>query len=120
MNGDEREKLFLEHIRKELDAGTENLDHDVLLRLRKVRQVTLEEAEKRAGRRFFIPKWVTAGGIATAMMMVVAVSFWYKSAPEGIPVRQAEDVEILTAQENLDISRDLDFYRWLAAANNGS
>jgi hypothetical protein len=28
-------------------------------------------------------------------------------------------VEILTAQESLDISGDLEFYRWLAAANNG-
>ena len=119
MNGDEREKLFLEHVGKELDAGAEKLDQDVLLRLRKARQAALEEAEKRAGRRFFIPKWVTAGGLATAMMMIVAVSFWYTSAPEGIPVRQAEDVEILTAQESLDISGDLEFYRWLAAANNG-
>jgi Protein of unknown function (DUF3619) len=119
MNGDEREKLFLEHVRKELDAGTENLDHHVLLRLRKARQAALEAAEKPAGRRFFIPKWITAGGLATAMMMAIAVSFWHKSAQEGIPVHQAEDVEILTAQENLDISKDLDFYRWLAAVNNG-
>jgi hypothetical protein len=119
MNGDEREKLFLERIEKELDAGAENLGHDVLLRLKKARRTALEEAEKRAGRRFFVPKWVTAGGLATAMVMVMAVSFWYKSAPEGIPVRQAEDVEILTAQENLDIYKDLDFYRWLAAADNG-
>jgi len=120
MNGDEREKLFLEQVRKELDAGAENLNHYHLLRLRKARRAALEEAEKRAGRWFSVPKWVTAGGLATAMMVVVAVSFWHSSTPpEGIPVRQAEDVEILTAQESLDISKDLDFYRWLAAANNG-
>jgi Protein of unknown function (DUF3619) len=119
MNGDERERLFLEQVRRDLDAGTERLDHDLLLRLRKARRAALEEAAKRGRRQFFIPKWVTTGGIATAMMMAVAISFWYKSAPEGIPVRQPEDVEILTAQDNLDISKDLDFYRWLAAANNG-
>jgi len=119
MNEDEREKLFLEHVRKGLDDDAENLDHDVLLRLRQARMAALEVAGKRVGRRFFIPKWVTAGGLATAIMMAVAVSFWQKSPQEGIPVHQTEDVEILTAQENLDISKDLDFYRWLAAANNG-
>ena len=117
MNGNERDKLFLEQAKKDLDAGTENLDYDILLRLGKARKVALEAAHP--GRRFFIPRWVTAGGLATAVMMVVAVSFWHTSAPDGIPVRQAEDVEILTAQENLDISKDLDFYSWLAVANNG-
>ena len=61
---------------------------------------------------------MTAGGLATAMVLVVAVSVWFGNTRERLPVRQAEDVEILTAQENLDISRDLEFYRWLACADN--
>jgi len=118
MNREEREKLFLEGVKKELDAGADGLDGEILLRLRQARHRALDRAE-RSRWRFAIPKWLTAGGLATAMVLVVAVSFWFKGSREGIPVHQAEDVEMLAAQENLDISRDLDFYRFLTAADNG-
>ncbi len=118
MNREEREKLFLEEVKRELDAGADSLDAETLLRLRKARQRALAEAEKKSWRPV-VPKWLTAGGLATAMVMVVAVSFWYRASQERFPVRQAEDVEILAAQENVDISRDLEFYRWLTVADNG-
>ncbi len=118
MNADERERLLLEKVREELDARAAGLDEATLRRLRKARQRALEEAGKSRW-RFAIPKWFTAGGLATAMVLVVAVSFWVRSAQERLPVHQAEDVEMLTAQENLDISKDLDFYRWLTAFENG-
>lgn len=117
MNRDEREKLFLESVKRELDAGVERLDEKTLLCLRKARQRALAEAENSRW-RFVVPRWLTAGGLATAMLVVVAVSFWPRAPREGFPVRQAEDVEILAAQENLDISRDLDFYCWLTAVDN--
>jgi type VI protein secretion system component VasF len=117
MNADEREKLFLEKVRKELDAAAGELDGETLARLRQARLKAVEEAGRR---RWWplVPKWVTAGGLATAMVLVVAVSVWFNASKERLPVRQAEDVEILAAQENMDISRDLEFYRWLAAADN--
>ena len=117
MNREEREKLFLENVKRELDAGADRLDEKTLLRLRKARQRALDEAEKRRW-RFAVPKWLTAGGLATAMVVAVAVSFWFSAPREGFPVRQAEDVEILAAQENLDISKDLEFYCWLTAVDN--
>lgn len=115
---DERERLFLEKARKELDAGAENLDAETLLRLRQARLRAVEEAGRRRWWRLAVPRWVTAGGLATAIMLVVAVSVWFNASQERLPVRQAEDVEIVTAQENLDISKDLEFYRWLAAADH--
>ncbi|HEY6871409.1 MAG TPA: DUF3619 family protein [Geobacteraceae bacterium] len=117
MKADERDRLFLEKVRKELDASADGVDGETLLRLRQARLGAVEEAGR--GRwRFAVPRWVTAGGLATAVMLAVAVSVWFNASKEGLPVRQAEDVEILTAQENLDISRDLEFYRWLADADH--
>ncbi len=118
MNADERDKLVAETVRKELDARAEGLDAETLARLRQARLDALAEAEKRRW-RFFVPKWVTAGGLATTMVLVVAVSFWFRASQERLPAHQADDVEILAAQENLDISRDLEFYRWLSVADNG-
>jgi hypothetical protein len=118
MNADEREKLFLEKVRKELDAGAEELDRETLLRLRQARLKAVEEAGRRRWWRPAVPRWMTAGGLATAVVLTVAVSVWFSVSREGLPVRQAEDMEILTAQENLDISNDLEFYRWLAVADH--
>jgi hypothetical protein len=117
MNADEREELFLEKVRKELDAGAEELDGETLVRLRQARCKAVEGAGRRGWWRAAVPRWVTAGGLAAAAVLVVAVSIWFSASNERFPVRQAEDVEMLTAQENLDISRDLEFYRWLAAAD---
>lgn len=116
MNAEEREKVFLDETRKKLDAAAGELDAETLLRLRQARLKAVEEAGRR--RWWLVPKWVTAGGLATAMVLVVAVSVWFNASKERMPARQAEDVEILTAQETMDISKDLEFYRWLAAADN--
>lgn len=118
MNDDEREKLFLEKVRKELDAGLAGLDEVTVARLRQARLRAQEESGRRRWWRLAVPRWATAGGLATAAVLAVAVSTWFNASREGLPVRQAEDVEIITAQENLDISKDLEFYRWLACADN--
>ena len=117
MTGDEQEKRFLEQVKRDLDDGADNLDEATLLRLRHARQQALAAAERKRW-WFVVPKWVTAGGIATAMVLVVAVSFWYRGGREGIPLYHTEDVEILVAQENMEISKDLEFYRWLTAVDN--
>ena len=119
MNADERERSFLEKVRRELDAGAEGLDGETLLRLRQARLRAVEGTGRRRWWQGAVPRWVTAGGLATVAVLAVAVSVWFTASNERFPVRQAEDAEMLTAQENLDISRDLEFYRWLAASDNG-
>lgn len=119
MNMDERERRFLEKIRSELDAGAENLDRETLRRLHGARVTALAEVERRRTGWLRIPRWVTAGGVATAAVVVVAVSIWLAEPRQTLPARQAEDLEILTAQEHLEMYKDLEFYRWLADADNG-
>jgi hypothetical protein len=77
----------------------------------------LDEAERRKGISYMIPRWLTAGGIATVCAMVVAVSIWYGTR-QSLPTNDPEDVEILAAQDQLDLYKDLDFYSWLASADN--
>jgi hypothetical protein len=114
---DEQEKLFLEKVKKELDAAADDLDALTLARLRSFRMQSLDEAERRKGSSFIIPRWLTAGGVATVCAMVMAVSIWFTTR-QSLPASHPEDVEILAAQEQLDLYKDLDFYSWLASADN--
>ncbi len=119
MNLDERERYFLEKARNELDSAAENLDEETVRRLRGARFTALAEAERRGIGWLRIPRWMTAGGLATVAVVGVAVSIWLGEPRHTLPARQAEDVEILTASEHLDMYKDLEFYRWLADADNG-
>jgi anti-sigma-K factor RskA len=118
MNLDEREKIFVERIRNELDATVENLTPETLLRLREARFNAVAGAEKRRAHWFAFPRWATAGGLASLAVMVVAVSIWVSASRQTLPARQPEDVEILTSHEHLDMYKDLEFYRWLADVDN--
>ncbi len=114
---DEQEKAFLEKVKRELDAAADDLDTLTQARLRSFRMRAMDEAERRKGIRFIIPRWLTAGGIATVCAMVVAVSIWF-GTKQSLPTNHPEDLEILAAQEQLDLYKDLDFYTWLAAVDN--
>ena len=106
------DKKFLDGIRETLDRNTEALDEETLLRLRRIRL----EAQETAGRRrtlFAVPRWLTAGGLATAAVVAVAVSVWTFSARQQLPASLPEDVEVLAIKDHLDLYEDLEFYRWL-------
>lgn len=113
MNTEERDRELLDRVRATLDGSTENLDAATLRRLRQSRFEALEAAG--AGRRsFFRPRWVTAGGVATVAVLGVAASLWLSASRPVLPEKQVEDLEIITAKEQLDLYADLEFYRWLA------
>jgi hypothetical protein len=118
MSVDERERLLLEKVKNELDTSVAELDRETLRRLREARVSALDLAERRHARRIQIPRWLTAGSLATVAVMVVAVSIWIAEPRQGLPVKQPEDMEILTAHEHLDMYKDLEFYRWLADMDN--
>jgi hypothetical protein len=115
MNNNSSDKEFLDGVRDALDRNTASLDEDTLLQLRRIRLDALETAGQR--RKFFaFPRLVTAGGLATAVIVAVAVSFWSTPPRQTLPVSHPEDVEVLVIKDHLDLYQDLDFYRWLSQA----
>jgi len=113
MKMEERDRELEEKIREALDESVASLDGNTLRRLQRIRLDALE-VDRSAHRLFALPRWVTAGGFATSAVLVVAVSVWLSTARHTLQVKQAEDLEIITAQEHLELYEDLDFYRWLA------
>jgi hypothetical protein len=118
MKVNEPDEIFLDKIKKELDSGLESMDSHTLLRLREGRFEALAEAAKRREKSWFMPGWVTAGGVAAIAVFVIAFSIWFTPARPGLPINRPEDLEIITTQEHLELYQDLEFYKWLADRGN--
>ncbi len=112
MNTEDRDRELLDRVRAILDASTGNLDAATLHHLRRSRFDALGAATSR--RPFFLPRWVTAGRVATVAVIGVAASVWLSASRPAMPDKQVEDLEIITAKEHFDLYADLEFYRWLA------
>ena len=108
----DEEQLILE-TRRVLDAGLETLPPSVINRLRLARQQTLA-GEVRTHRPWLaFPRWVTAGGLATAAVAILTVSLWVAVPRQQHRALDAE-LERITTKEQLELYEDLEFFRWLA------
>jgi len=109
-NGD-HDKAFVDEMRRMLDECESATDSRVRMRLRSGRLRALEAAEKRAPWYLRFPRLITAGTLATAV--IIGFSLWIMTERGSLPNGQVEDLEIITSHEQIDMYRDLDFYRWL-------
>jgi negative regulator of sigma E activity len=117
--GDPSQEDFLADVREKLDNSAADLDTATLTRLSAVRQ----EALQRQGpsRAIVFPGWLTlprpfmAGGLAAAAVLAAMIAF-YPGYPNGEETLAAvEDLELLTAEDQLDLYAEMEFYTWLSA-----
>jgi hypothetical protein len=114
----ENDDAFVERVRGLLDESEAHTDERIRMRLRSARLKALEAAEERQPWYTRFPRWVTAGSIATAMVIILAVSLWVGKGPAVMPQDQVENLDLMTQKEQLELYKDLDFYRWLETDNN--
>jgi hypothetical protein len=104
----------IDHITRGLDAAVDELDKLTLVRLRSARKQALADASKPKsvwGQR----RWLTpAAGLATACLLVVLIGlqWWSPETTQGT-LLAAQDMDIMMAQDDLELYSDLEFYRWL-------
>jgi len=107
MNRNDDEQAFVQGIKHRLDQSQQELDTITLARLRAARRTALENAQQR-------PVWFLRHRmlLATAMSTLLVVSIWLIQVPEKgqLPI---DDLPLLTATEDFDLYRDLEFYQWL-------
>jgi hypothetical protein len=113
MKENEWEKSLRDKVKRILDEDAESLDPSTVRALRGVRSEALDLSRRKAGFQI-IPRWITAGGIATATVLVAAVSVFYISSQKPSSLKNANDFELLSVKEQPELYKDLDFYRWLA------
>jgi hypothetical protein len=96
--------------RQLFDECVERLDAATLSRLNRQRRTALAALDGRAATRWQL--WLPATGVVAAVTM--SLLLWQRDgAPLVPPVDAAADLDILIADENLEMLEELEFYAWL-------
>ena len=103
--GQDKEQQFVNNLRKNLDHSLDELDAVTLARLKAARLTALESRDRPA-------IWQNKMVMASAMSIFLVAGIWLIQNPvvQDLPV---EDLQMLTAGEDLDLYRELEFYQWL-------
>lgn len=109
----EHDKDFIEQIGKTLDQGLQELDGDTLNRLRQARVAATE----RNGHRHMQHGWLVAGGALASVLIALVLSLQLNSTAPNESM--LEDMALLSADAELDLYQELDFYDWLVEKEQG-
>ena len=114
MNEHDKEKQFIDNVKKALDLGAQNLDAGTQSKLTRMRHQALDTGERKG---FDIRQWFTlpTAGWATACILVLGLVIYMQQPNGATPL--LEDIELLAAEDNLEFYDSLEFYAWLAEEN---
>lgn len=106
------EQSFINNIKQTLDSSAEQLDADILRRLRIARANALDSHKERHS------FWKPAGSFALASMLLVALGVWQFGSNESVNTidgmaQGMEDLELIASSDSLHLYQDLEFYQWL-------
>lgn len=114
-NGHEEERLA-QRAKALFDESVDALDGETLSRLNKSRQRALAEARRGSAQAHW-SRWAPLGAAAAA---AIAVALWWTlRGADALPGAAPSDVEILLAEDDLELLEDLEFYRWMALEATG-
>lgn len=103
----ERESSLMQRVKIILDHSVDELDQQTILRLQRARLDALTPRPSST-------RWMFAGTLATLSIAVLALTLWMSKPVTVMPVHEPNDLEVVTAAENLEFYDEIDFYRWLA------
>jgi len=106
MNKEQDQKL-IQHVREVLDESVANIDAATLSRIRQARARALAQRPTRSTDWFGL----LSGAVATACVMVFAVIIILQSP--ATPTTAAEDIDLISSSDNLELFEELEFYEWL-------
>lgn len=104
-----------------LRDGADQLDGATLSRLNRARQAALAEYDRKAARPVWLRfGWQPAAVVATIAALAVAIALLGPPRPDSGPGAamagselHASDMEVLLADDNLDLFDDVEFYDWV-------
>ena len=112
---------LIERVRRRLDEDVDRLDSAALSRLEQARRLALAalaQPQRPWWRRAWLAgrpagDWlVPTGAFASVLATVVALTLMVVEPGNGL-AREADDLELLTAGEELELYENLEFYQWL-------
>lgn len=102
---------FEQQAKQALDKQAETLNSDLSARLRHARETALESASNKP--LFLSVKWLTGAGAGLAIASVLTFVLVPKLMPAN-DLSPFDDLELLTAETELDVVTHLEFYEWLS------
>jgi hypothetical protein len=103
----EDDARLIAEVRRALDEGATHLDAATRARLAQARG----RAQARRPARWHW--WLPAGGAVLASLLVAAVWLGQPAPVPGNGLDSVTDFELLTANDDLELFEQMDFYQWL-------
>jgi len=118
MNENELNKIAKQALDQEVGA----LSSDTLHKLRLARETALSQQQKKPWQHLFSLKWLTGAGAGLAIAGVLTFMLIPQLSNQSLS--PLDDLEFLTAEVDMELVDDLEFYQWLddslAEASNES
>jgi hypothetical protein len=108
---------LLGKITGQLERDSADIDPAIAARLRESRMNALEASARSSFRG--LPRWLSVSGLATAVILIIAASLWIRAPKQATDEIHSEDLEVLASTDQIELYRDLDFYRWLDGGEDG-
>ncbi|MBT8130141.1 MAG: hypothetical protein KJP10_09115 [Gammaproteobacteria bacterium] len=109
------DRLLRQTVVDSLDTSIEHLDASTLSRLNQVRHNALDHADRP---RLLDSQWLRAG--AFALLLVTIFNGWlFVSSPDMEQI-DTDDFELIVANEDYELIRELDFVAWMIEEDNAS
>lgn len=113
---------LLNQTRRALDDANDGLDGATLSRLRRARALAVERATRRPLATAFLYRFAPAAAFAAVAAIAIGVVFMLDTGKrdhgsDNLTAALA-DLEMLAADEAIVLDDELDFYRWLDAAQH--
>lgn len=104
-----------EHINKAtkvvLDQQVDALDSNTLHKLRQAREAALQQHHKSPWQKMLSIEWITTGGAGLAIAGIL--TFMLLPQLNTNTLSPLDDLEFLTAEVDMELVDDLEFYQWL-------
>ena len=104
------EQKFVAQVTEALDASVDRIDAETCQKINVARRRALEQNKRKS---FFAPTW-NKTVLAAALSIFVAVLVVKTQFQAPIEEENIEAMELMAAQDTLDLYEELEFYTWLA------
>lgn len=117
---DKHPDSFSHNARQALDQSVEDLSPETLDQLNRIRRDAVNETPGRSGAAAW--GWWASGSLAAAMLVAAVVlvtpEVTSDSAPELAQDGLPDDMELLAAEDDLELMEEIEFVAWLMEQEN--
>ncbi|MBM2830197.1 MAG: hypothetical protein HW411_987 [Gammaproteobacteria bacterium] len=107
MTKDNKEQKFIDAVKVGFEQSVRDLDAGMLSKLTQARHNALAGESQKSRNWIFIP----AGVVATACLALLIYSL--ASKPSAERAMTADDIELISSSDSLELYEELEFYEWL-------